>query len=143
MKRLKVIFPLLALALLFGIFSMGTLLAAPGGKGNGNGNGNENGNKNGGSISVEGSLSGSGDLIAWGGEAYTVRGSGLNANSPINLSLASPGCCSGSQVWTDRLGNFSFTKLTGAPGTYSAVAFYSSSKGRPKQVGSVSFDVVD
>jgi len=81
MKRLKVIFPLLALALLFGIFSMGTLLAAPGGKGNGNGNGNENGNKNknGGSISVEGSLSGSGDLVAWGGEAYTVRGSGLRS----------------------------------------------------------------
>ena len=137
MKRLKVILPLLAFALLFGVFSMGTLLAAPGGKGNGNGN------KNGGSIIVEGSLSGSGDLIAWGGEAYTVRGSGLAANSPINISLASPGCCSGLQVWTDRLGNFSFTKLTGAPGTYSAVAFYSSGKGRPKQIGSVSFDVVD
>ena len=135
MKRLNVILPFLALALLVSLLSISAVLAAPGGKGKGN--------HNSASMSVEGTFSGADDLIAWGGEVYTVHGTGLEPNTPINISLASPGCCSGLQVWTDRLGNFSFSKPTGAPGTYTAKAFHSSGNGKPKKVASVSFEVVE
>ncbi len=131
------------MVLLVAALSTSTVLADPGHKG-GHGKGNKGGNDSGSaSLSVTGSLGDSNPYLAWGHEVYTVHGTGLGANEAVYISLASPGCCSGSKVWTDRNGEFSFSKATGAPGEYTATALQASGGGKFKQVGKVSFLVVE
>lgn len=74
-------------------------------------------------VEVTGSLGPDNPFICCGVETYTITSTGNPANSPVYVSLASPGCCSGSKVWTDENGVMIFNKATGAPGTYQAAIF--------------------
>ena len=141
MKMVTRYIPIVIMVLLVAALSTSTVLAAPGG--NGKGKGNKGGNDSGGvTLSVSGSLGESNPYQAWGEEVYTVSGSGLGPNEAVHISLASPGCCSGFTVWTDRTGEFSFSNATGAPGTYS-VSVLQSNGNRVKKIGGISFLVVE
>ena len=145
MKMVTRYIPIVIMVLLVAALSTSTVLASPGHEGgHGKGKGNKGGNDSGSvTLSVTGSLGDSNPYQAWGAEVYTVSGSGLGANEAVYISLASPGCCSGSKVWTNRAGEFSFSKATGAPGTYTATALQASGGGKFKQVGKISFLVVE
>ena len=137
MKMVTRYIPIVIMVLLVAALGASTVLAAPGGgKGKGNKGGDDSGS---GGLTVTGSLSSSNPYQAWGAETYTVHGTGYGAIESVYISLASPGCCSGSKVWTDRNGEFSFSKATGAPGTYTATALQKGGNGKFKQVGKVSF----
>lgn len=76
-------------------------------------------------VEVTGSLGPDNPFLCCGAEVYTITNGGNPPNSPVYVSLASPGCCSGSKVFADDNGVATFAKETGAPGTYTAAFFRS------------------
>ena len=139
MKKVARFIPIVVMVLLVAALSASPVLAAPGG--NGKGKGHQGGGGSSATMTVTGSLSSSNPYLAWGQEVYTVRGEGFGTSEPVYISLASPGCCSASTLWTDRLGEWSFSKATGAPGTYTVNAYEKSGNGKFKRVASRSFEV--
>ncbi len=76
------------------------------------------------------------------GETYTVHGTGFEDFSRVYLSVASPGCCSGSNVFPVN-GEWDFIKEAGAPGTYKFTALvFVGKQGRPKILATLEFQVL-
>lgn len=146
MRRwLKIAVPLGIAAAMLSVLAIGfgstSIDAAPGGNGNGKAYGVTNGGGNGGakaSMWVEGN-----PIAAWGVEEYTVNGSGFQPDKPVFLSLATPGCCAGNWIIADSEGDFSFSRATGAPGTYEVTAFQERNNGKLQFMSSVSFAVTE
>lgn len=79
------------------------------------------------------------------GESYQVHGMGFGDFDHVHLSIASPGCCSASNVFPDSNGEFILGKTAGVPGTYRFTAIVHSAKGKSdklKVVATLEFEVL-
>lgn len=147
MRRwLKIAVPLGIAAVMLSVLAIGfgstSIDAAPGGNGNGKAHGLTSDGGNGGNGGAKASMWVEGNpFAAWGVEEYTVNGSGFHPDEPVFLSLATPGCCAGNWIIADGEGDFSFSRATGAPGTYEVTAFQERSNGKLQFMSSVSFAV--
>lgn len=141
-RWLKIAAPLGIAAALVTVLALGVQspsgLAAPGGNGNGKTAGHGHGNSTDAYMWVEGN-----PFAAWGAEEYSVHGAGFHGDEPVYLSLATPGCCAGDVTVADTDGNFTMTRLTGAPGTYEIKAYQFSNKGKLTFMASVTYLVTE
>lgn len=112
-KRLAI-----ALALLVTVATLSVTPALAGGKGKGHGV--SSGDPNGGSPSAVLTVTPDPALAQ---STVTVTGSGFEPNNWVSITMVSPGCCLGFNVWADESGNVSFSRMTGAAGTYQFDAY--------------------
>ncbi len=122
--------PILLILVAIAVLAVTPALADKGGNGNGRG---------GKSPSATLTVEPSNPFSAWGQE-YSVRGTGFSPNVAVKFTMADPGCCLGFNVWTDGDGELSFSRTTGAPGTYKVDA-YELKGHRHVLKGTVSFTV--
>lgn len=89
-----------------------------------------------------GSLTVSPDAIVSGME-YEIAGSGFAPGATINLSAATPGCCSALLAWADIDGEFTINMVAGLPGTYRFTAIVSEEKGKSGKARLVVHDTIE